>query len=748
MHRPAAVLALALLLAAPLAAHEWVDRPLAPHLIVPQRHVFLPVPRPQPVAVTGVTAAVALRDGVAVTTIDVGLSNPGRTPQEAELLMPVPDGCVVTGLDFQGSGSEPTARLLPREEAVAIYRRIVAQMRDPALMEFVGLNLIRSSVFPVPPGGTQRLRLTYEQILPVQGARVDYWLPRSDLAQGTVPWTISLTVEDRAGVASVYSPTHAIDIARPPSGPQTVTLAKAERMRPGAFRLSYLRGREEAVSVLAYPDAKAGGGYFLLMAGAPAVGVHTAVMPREVTLVIDHSGSMNGGKIDQVRASAQQVIAGLADGERFNIVLYNHGVERFAEAPLAKDRDSEARARSWLDAMRPCGGTNIHDALFEALRQPPTPGLLPVVIFLTDGIATVGPTSEREIRDLAATRNPHRRRVFTLGVGADVNSHLLEKIADATRASVSFALPGEDIEVTVGELAERLHGPVLSDLQLAVRDAAGADLPGRVQDVSPLALGDLFAGQRLVVLGRYVGEAPLTFCLAGTVAGGGGKELSVAFDPASATTANSWVARLWASRRIGTLIDAIREMGMDGSTAHATDPRYRELVGEVVRLSTTFGILTEYTAFLAEEGGVPAGAPAMAAAADAVLRERAWGERDGAGSVAQSLNNADRKGAEVLNPENRMRDRALAESGPATTVRQTSDNAYYQRGNRWIDSRLMARAADGALPAVQRRVAFASDEYWTLAERLATEQRQSALATPGELLLEIDGEVLAIENGG
>ncbi|MFH0939159.1 MAG: VWA domain-containing protein [Planctomycetota bacterium] len=108
-------------------------------------------------------------------------------------------------------------------------------------------------------------------------------------------------------------------------------------------------------------------------------------MKREVTLVLDRSGSMKGEKIKQVREAAKQIIAGLKPEETFNIIIYNESVDVFAEKPVLKSKEIETAAGAFLDNTMPCGGTNIHDALMEALRQKPTEGALPIVLFLTDG---------------------------------------------------------------------------------------------------------------------------------------------------------------------------------------------------------------------------------------------------------------------------------------------------------------------------------------------------------------------------
>jgi len=730
-----------------LPAHDWIG---APNVVVPASRVFHAPAADRPVEIVRVEAAIEIRDRVARTVLDVHLRNPSSRPQEAELCMPVPDGCTVIGLDFAGAGAGPSAHLLPRAEAKGIYEAIVRTMRDPALMEFAGSNLVRSSVFPVPPGGSQRLRLIWEQLLDQDGARIDYWLPRSEQVAGGVPLHVTATIIQAAGIASVWSPTHAITVSgggKPVAGPAVARLgltAGAERT-PGAFRLSILAaGTPAAASVVLFPDGKRGGGYFLLLAGAPAVAaVDQPHRRRDVTVVLDRSGSMNGDKISQARAAAKQIIAGLAAGETFNVVLYHHGIDRFAAGPVAKSPASEAAARAWLDAMTARGGTNIADALHEALRVPAPADALPLAIVLSDGVATVGTTGEAAIRALARSENVARRRLFTVGVGLDVNTHLLEKLADDSRATAVFLRPGEDIELPVATLFERLRGPVVTDLALSALAADGTPAHGRLIDVSPGTLGDLFQGQQVLITGRYVGAAPLTLVLAGKAAGATGlvdHRIAVRLDPARASTAHGHVPRLWATRRIGELVDAVRSLG---ATPAAGDARFRELVDEIVRLSTEFGVLTEYTAFLAEEGS-RLDLPTATAAADVELRRRAIGERSGSGSWAQSFNGAARKNADKGNLDNRQLDAAGNEQSYLTCQPQSA-RAYWKRGERWVDSgALTTGGSAGRVP--DREIAFASADYFALADRLARDHRQAALANAGEVLLEVDGSLVLVRN--
>lgn len=717
-------------------------RRLASHIIVPQAR---PWTTPHPagsVQIVEVNVAVEIVEQVATTTMDISLTNATGARLEAEMAVPVPDKAVLRAFTFQGAASEPTAELLAREEARRIYDSVVAQTRDPALLEFIGCNLIRSSVFPVEPRGAQKVRLIYEHVLPADGDRVDYVLPRTESVDYRTPWKVVVRIKSKRPIATVYSPSHRLDTTRASGSSVTARVAADATTEPGSFRLSYLVQKDDiTASLLAYPDPKIGGGYFLLLAGAPVeLPPKEMAMKREIILVLDRSGSMAGEKLEQVRAAALQVLEGLEDGEAFNIIIYHEAVESFAPEPVIKNAETMRAARAYIRGMRVRGGTNIYDALAEALRMKPTRGCVPIVLFLTDGLPTVGQTSEKAIREVATKANLHERRIFTFGVGVDVNTPLLDKIAVETRAVSTFVLPREDVEVKVGQVVKRLVGPVLASPQLRV-ERAGSHTP-RVHEITPAKLPDLFEGDQLVVLGQYVGEEPLTLYLRGNYFGEE-RSFRFNFNLDKATTKNAFVPRLWASRKIAALTDAVRDLGADNSAGSlpptTTDSRFKELVDEVVRLSKEFGILTEYTAFLAREGSDLSQPAFVAAEALKNFDERAMKTRSGYASVNQSLNGSEQREQQCLKLRNDYWD-AKMNRVSVSTVQQVNDRAFYKRGNRWVDSAL----ADKASAAPLKTVEFGSNEFGQLATKLAAQNRQGCVALSGEILLEVDGESVLV----
>lgn len=739
-------------------------------LILPQ----VPV-RESPVSVESVDVETTIEAQVATTVVRMALRNPTGRVQESQVVMPVALGAVVREFVLEGLGEEGIAEILPRDEARRAYEQIVAKLRDPGLLEFAGQGLMKSSVFPVPANGEQVVSLTYEQILVADGDRVDYSFPRSSsLAQSGVTWTFGATIESDRPIATVYSPTH--DLLTERVSPTKVRVrVPASAAASGTMAISYLMEAADGVSasLVAYPDPDApGGGYFLLLAGLSPVAPEDAkTVKREVTLVIDRSGSMRGEKLEQVREAAMQILAGLEDGEAFNIIDYSDSIESFADAPVIKTEASMEEAKSYLGQLKAVGGTNIHDALLEALRPEPREDFLPMVLFLTDGLPTVGVRSETAIRDAVASSNAFGRRIFTFGVGNDVNAPLLTNIATTSRATTTFVLPEEDVEAKVGQVFGRLSGPVLAAPGLAIVDGARGER--RLRDVLPATLPDLFEGDQLVVLGKYtpgMGDR-LELVLTGEYFGDP-RTFEFSFDVSKATAKNGYVPRLWANRKIGQLINEIRQAGADGQMPGEepaiADGRMKELVDEIVRLSIRWGILTDYTAFLAvpeaelagrlretrafeELGAAPSSREAnRALASDSLGRSQL--ERAGGEAVRQEKNvqaglNAQNVAAGYPVQLGDLLSMTKDAREPVEVVRQVADQTFFNRSDRWVQAELVE--VDD--PKVDETVEFGSEAYDRLVDALIEEGRAGVLAMRGDILLVRGGRNVLVkgsEEGG
>ena len=711
-----------------------------PVILTPQIPTRRRIAMPDPgVQVTGVAADVSIVDQASTTSLEITLTNPGPRPQEAQIVLPVPIGASVRSFQYDGTGPEPTATLIARDEARRYYESIVSASKDPGLLEFVGLAAIKSSVFPVPAGATQKVRIVYEQVLPAVDGRVDYVLPRSDgLAAAQTPWTVKYEIKSSSEISAVFSPTHAMQTERRPDGKSWKgAIDGGSLSQPGAVSIAFTTPRlsgEATASVVAYPDARVNagkGGYFMMVVGLPRTPEASAPMKREVTMVIDRSGSMRGEKIEQARKAALQVLQGLNPGEMFNIIDYSDSIASFEPAPVEKTKESSERARQYIMAINANGGTNLNDALLEALRTKPAAGALPLVLFMTDGLATVGEKSEVKIRENAKAANSAGRRVYTFGVGFDVNSPLLSGLATTTRGSATFVMPNEDVEAKVSQVFTKLNGPML----------ASPTLTGPMREMMPSTLADVFEGEQMIIVGQYLEAGPMKITLSGR-GPQGDRAFEFSVSTADASARNGYVGRLWAQRKIASLLDSIRQsMAEKPNIDPKNDPATKELVDEVVRLSTQFGVLTEYTAFLALEKDQKFAGDMLSRSTRnfAVNVNTRMSVRSGAGGVSQELNTAPAAVAPVDAKRQVYYDRSMVRQ-EISNVQSVNDRAFVFRNARWIDMRMLDQES---LPP-QNTVTVGTPEYFKVVEQLRASNLAGALSLEGEIYVTLENQRVLI----
>ncbi len=748
---------------APPQTTESVIRELSPiNLVLPQR------PN-QPGVITHVKAVdvdVRITDTLATTEMKVTVENHGTSVTQARLVLPVPAGATIRTFGIDGIGDEPTAQLLPRDEASRRYHEIVRSMVDPGLLEFVGNALIQSSVFPVQPGETRTMTIVYEQTLEAHAGRVDYVLPRSaSLASGVVDWQIDIEVESSGAMGPVFSPSH--PVVTKPVTDRLMRVGVPMLNEPGPFRMYAVLGSGDDATTLLYPDADdSDSGYFMFVADAPEIDKAQAQIRREITIVIDRSGSMNGQKIAQARESAKQIVRGMNLGEFVRVIDYADDVRSFSDRPVELTSESVAQIVSYIDNIQSRGGTNLHGALMESLQSEPTAETLPMVLFLTDGLASVGIRDESTIRKDAQNANQFAKRVFTFGVGFDVNAPLLDGLAMDTKADSTFVLPNEDVEIKVGQVFDKLDGPVMIDPVFTAapqRAAPPADMViPRITLVEPSELSDLFSGSRVVILGRYEGGQPMYLRLAQRGEQDWNKAITAELDSEQASIQHAFVARLWAQQRINSLTNEIRLAGANGT------PPNKELVDEIVRLSLEYGIMSEYTAFLADEsmGLEVAAAPASR---DQTTSNFSSGNkmRTGRGGMSQSANRKNQDSlalqSQVSEAEESQGDNYAYMGGKVQSDTAVTSNRYYdsnmrqvkiqsvQRGfqgtlyrksGQWVDAQLGEAAAEQP----EQTIEFDTEPYWALVGDLADQGRQWILSNRGDIYFMNHGQRVLVKN--
>ncbi|TFH34047.1 MAG: VWA domain-containing protein, partial [Anaerolineales bacterium] len=563
---------------------------LADGIIIPEPPICDPFPCPHPrpsvqLAITYHRVEVEIVDQVAITRVDQVFRNDNDWTVEGTYVFPIPLGAALDAFSLWMDGAPVEGKVLTREEARRTYEEIVRTMRDPALLEYIDRQAVQASIFPIPPGGERRIQLEYSQVLSAEEGLIHYRSPLNTEKFSTIPLeevTIRVEIEGKLPIQAVYSPTHNVDLNR--IDDEHVVLGyEAYNVKPDHdFDLFFSVDQSQiGVNLMTYRDPQSDDpdGYFLLML-TPNIQVREQkAIAKDVILVLDKSGSMDGVKFRQAQEALKFVLDHLNPDDRFNIIAFSTGIDRYASR--LRPAEERSQAVRWVDALAASGSTDIHRALQEAIfladRERPA-----IVIFLTDGLPTEGVTeTERIIENIRQAANSNVR-LFAFGVGYDVDTYLLDTLAGDNRGTTTYVTPDQAIDEIVSGFYAKVSIPVLTDLTLDFDDLV-------TYDSYPGALPDLFAGTQLMLVGRYRGSGEVDLTLQGDILD---DRVTYAYDNLEfrSSGGRDFIPRLWATRKIGELLNQIRLRGVD-----------EETVEQIVRLSIRYGIITPYTSYLVTE---------------------------------------------------------------------------------------------------------------------------------------------------
>jgi Ca-activated chloride channel family protein len=559
-----------------------------------------PMPRPQPEPIESsykikeLQVQAKLTGQVAKVQVSQSFVNTGRRQMEVSFVFPLPYDGAIEELTLLVDGKEYPAKLLDAKEARRMYEETVRKNQDPALLEWMGTGLFKTSVFPVPPGAERTVTLEYSQLCRASEGLTDLLFPLSTAKFTSRPLeklSFRVSIESEHPIKNIYSPSHGIEIKRADDEHAVVTYTGRDMVPTQDFRLFYDVGKElVGAKLLSFRPDSEDEGFFLLLATPEIKSETKSRVPKTVVFVVDRSGSMSGKKIEQAKEALKFVLNNLREGDLFNVVAYDSSVESFRPELEKYNDQTRSQALGFIEGIYAGGSTNIDAALGAALGQLKDDSRPNYVIFLTDGLPTVGERNEAKIVVNAKENNEVHARVFTFGVGYDVNSRLLDKLARGGRGVSRYVRPDDDIEDEVGKLYTQIQSPVLTDVSVSF-ELDDADDSKPVNRMYPKDVVDLFAGEQLVLVGRYRKPGDAKIVIEGKL-GGETKRFDFPgkFAKHSGDDSFGFVEKLWAIRRIGEIID---ELDLHG--------RNEELVEELVKLSTTHGVLTPYTSFLADE---------------------------------------------------------------------------------------------------------------------------------------------------
>lgn len=684
-------------------------------IIIPEPPICDPCPIPSPMSQLVIRyhhVTVTIEDQIATTHVDQVFYNPNNWDVEGTYVFPIPKDAAVNNFILWMDGEPVQGEIMDAKEARQTYEQIVANLRDPALLEYADQGAMQARIYPIPSKGERRIELEYTQALAAENGLVEYLYPLGTEKFSIDPLEdVSITVDitSHQPIRAAYSPSHSISISREDDHHLRAGYEERDVLPDEDFSLIYSVGESEAFHLLTMrdpSDRENPDGYFLLLL-APSLQNNVRAIPKDVIIVLDKSGSMEGEKFEQAQEAVRYILERLNPTDRFNLVAFSTGVELFANN--MRSIDSVDNAIHWVDQLKSEGSTDINRALLEASAslENERPSYL---IFLTDGLPTVGEVESDKILANLIDFTPNNLRLFTFGVGYDVDTYLLDSLAQAHHGKSTYVVPGEPLGEIVSTFYNNISLPVLTDLELDFGDLL-------VYDLYPHPLPDLFIGSQIVVVGRYRDGGLTQVTLSGSADGRieQFEYQNQRFDEQNRqiTGVMRSLPSLWATRKIGYLLQQVRLNGPD-----------QEIIDEIVNLSIRYGIVTPYTSYLVTEL-LPLGAEEQ---------ERIADEEFNRFSEKVELPAFGQQAIEEAEGQNSMASADAVAPAPMEVmekVRTVGQRTFIHSDGKWIDTRFDPEHMETI------EIEFLSDEYFLIAKERPDLAEAFAL---GSRVIVVDGE--------
>jgi Ca-activated chloride channel family protein len=546
------------------------------------------------------SARVNIAGVIADVTVTQVYRNEGTRALEAVYIFPGSTRAAVYGLKMKIGERTIEARIKERRQARRVYEQAKKAGKTASLLEQHRPNVFRMSVANILPGDTVGVELRYTELLvPTDGVyEFDYptvvgprysnrptsgappgeaWVQNPYLHQGEKPtYTFGMAVTISAGMPlrDVACPSHKTTVTY--DGPDTAKVALDTGESDGGnrdFILRYrLAGGKIRTGLLLYKGEKEN--FFLMMMQPPRRVAPSDIPPREYIFVVDVSGSMYGFPLETAKSLLHDLIGGLRQTDRFDVLLFSGGSALFAPQSVPATAENVQRALDFLDAQNGGGGTEILPALKRALALPRPDGFSRSIVITTDGYVAV----ERQTFDLIR-ENLDQANFFPFGIGTSVNRYLIEGMARVGMGEPFVVTNGSEAQAQAQKFRAYIQSPVLSQVKV---DFLGFD----AYDVEPETVPDVLAERPVIVFGKWKGEATGTIRLEG-IAGEGTYERTLDVAAAKPASENAALRYLWARKRIALLGDYKRLEG-DGAVR-----------AEITRLGLNYNLLTAYTSFVA-----------------------------------------------------------------------------------------------------------------------------------------------------
>ena len=545
----------------------------------------------QHLELTRVTVEVRIDERVARTRTDQIFTNHAEWEVEGIYEFTLPEGAIITDLVLWIGDKRVQGLIMEKEEARRVYDDIVRQRIDPALIEQVTPNQFRLSIFPFPAKGSRRVEFEYMQLLDARNGRIDYTFPlapETDQALQMELFVLRAHVRSQhAFQATTSGLPRLTEVGRPDAHTANVFYGDEDLTPREDFTLSLQRtGDLELPTVLSFaPEEDEALGYYALWLPPLPELTEGDPLPRSLTFVIDISSSMQRGKLEAVKGALTAALENLVERDLFNIVVFSHRADAFAAAPVPANRSNLESAAAFINQQDALGVSNFEAGLGRAMQQAFPAGRVNHVIFLTDGLPNLGEIELGPLSELVGKWSGGQARLFTIGVGGDVDQNFLTVLAEEHGGESHFLSEEGDIEEALRELFEEFTFPVLLVDELSFGTA-------EIHDVHPRGVEALAAGRELFQVGRYQQGGLYTLSVSGQV---GEKDVLVDY-PLEFTDSDvslELLPRLWAYQKVLALEEQIARFGPE-----------QELLDDILALGLDYRLVTRRTSLFAPDEGV------------------------------------------------------------------------------------------------------------------------------------------------
>ncbi|HLM25118.1 MAG TPA: VIT domain-containing protein [Pyrinomonadaceae bacterium] len=577
--------------------------------------------------------------------------NPFKEKIEAVYVFPLPQNAAVDDMTMIVGERTVRGKILPREEARAVYESAKSSGKVAGLLDQERANIFTQSIANILPGEQIKITISYVERLSYVNGAYEFvfpmvvgprYIPGEQTSNhrrsggGFAPDTdrvpdasritpkpappemrsghdISLDVTLDAGliIDNLTSKTHVVDIQRPDIRSARLRLRESSTVPNKDFILRYdVAGQAIQDAVLSHRSEK--GGFFTMIIQPPERVAPDDVTPKELVFVLDTSGSMNGFPIEKAKETMKLALDNLYPSDTFNLITFAGDTVILFPEPVPATGENMRKARAFLESRSGAGGTEMMTAIKAALKPSDDQSHVRIVCFITDGY--VG--NDMEI--ISEVQKHQNARVFAFGIGSSVNRFLLDKIADVGRGEVEYVGLNDDGSAAARRFHERVRSPLLTDISI---DWNG--LP--VADVYPQRIPDLFSAKPVVVTGRYTSPGRATVRLKGKMAGQDFVR-DVPVELPETMASHDVLASLWARARVDNL------MNQDYQGAQSGNMR-ADLKDTITQLGIEYRLMTQFTSFVAVEervvtdGGQPRRIDVPVEVPEGVNRETAYSDR-------------------------------------------------------------------------------------------------------------------------